>query len=172
MALAWTVLPIPKDAMAVKTAKSTAIHFQPSPRSKAYIGPPNNRPSFVFTRYFTANNPSAYFVEMPKRPVSQHHSTAPGPPSATAVATPTMLPVPMVAARAVANAPNWLTLPAASLSRLTDSLMAVHRWRCGKRSRMVRKICVPSSRMIMGHPQSRPLNSVKNSLRFSIMVWD
>jgi len=33
--------------------------------------------------------------------VSHIHKTAPGPPAATAEATPTMLPVPMVAARAV-----------------------------------------------------------------------
>ena len=49
---------------------------------------------------------SEYFVEMPNTPVSHIHSTAPGPPEATAVATPTMLPVPIVAAKAVVNAPK------------------------------------------------------------------
>ena len=43
---------------------------------------------------------------MPNTPVNQHHNTAPGPPSAIAVATPTILPVPIVAAHAVDNAPN------------------------------------------------------------------
>ena len=117
MALACTVLPIPKAATAVNTANSTAIFFHPSPRSRAYIGPPYTFPFSFFTRYFTASSPSAYFVEMPNSPVSQHHSTAPGPPSATAVATPMMLPVPMVAASAVANAPNCDTSPCDSLSR-------------------------------------------------------
>ena len=40
MLLACTVQPMPNDARAVKTAKSTASHFMPSPRSSAYIGPP------------------------------------------------------------------------------------------------------------------------------------
>ena len=38
--LAWTVQPMPNDAKAVKTAKNSASHFMPKPRSKAYIGPP------------------------------------------------------------------------------------------------------------------------------------
>jgi len=63
-------------------------------------------PSLVLTRYFTLNSASAYFVAMPNTPVSQHQKTAPGPPRATAVATPTMLPAPMVAASAVVSAPN------------------------------------------------------------------
>ena len=106
MALACTVLPMPKAAMAVKSANKIAIHFHPNPRSNAYIGPPSIRPSGVCTRYLMASRPSAYLVEMPNTPVSQHHNTAPGPPNATAVATPMILPVPMVAANAVANAPN------------------------------------------------------------------
>ena len=43
-------------------------------------------------------------VAMPNTPVSQHQSTAPGPPRAMAVPTPMMLPVPMVEARAVVRA--------------------------------------------------------------------
>ena len=111
MELACTVQPMPKEANAVKTAKSIASHFMFRPRSRAYIGPPYICPFVPFTRNFTASSPSAYLVAMPKMPVSQHHSTAPGPPNATAVATPTMFPVPMVAASAVASAPNWLTSP-------------------------------------------------------------
>jgi len=164
MALAWTVLPIPNEAQAAKTAKSTASHFHPSPFSSAYIGPPNMRPSAVFSRYLMASKPSEYLVAMPKTPVSQHQSTAPGPPSEMAVATPTMLPVPIVAASAVASAPNCDTSPVAPGSRLTDNLMAVHRCRCGMCSRIVRKICVPNNRMIIGQPHSSPLRVVKNSL--------
>jgi hypothetical protein len=63
-------------------------------------------PSFVFTLYLTARSASLYFVAMPNTPVSHVHSTAPGPHIATADATPTMFPVPIVAARAVAKALN------------------------------------------------------------------
>lgn len=84
------------------------------------------------------NKPSAYLVEMPNTPVSQHQNTVPGPPNAIAVATPMMFPVPIVAASAVANAPNWDTPPAVLLSLLTDKRMAVNIFRCGKRSLMVR----------------------------------
>ena len=41
---------------------------------------------------------------MPRIPVIQHQKMAPGPPRATAVETPMMLPVPRVAARVVARA--------------------------------------------------------------------
>ena len=162
MALACTVLPMPKAAMAVKSAKSTPNQRAPSPRSRAYIGPPNMRPSAVVMRYLMASSPSAYLVAMPKTPVSQHHNTAPGPPRAMAVATPMILPVPMVAASAVASEPNCDTSPLASGSFFTDRRMAVNIHRCGKRSRMVRNTWVPSKRIIMGHPHSQELRVAKS----------
>ena len=152
MAFACTVLPIPKAAMAVKTQKTTPSHFMPRPRSRAYIGPPIMRPLALRTRYFMAKSPSAYLVAMPNTPVSQHQSTAPGPPSDMAVATPMMLPVPMVAASEVASAPNWLTSPRASGSFFTDRRIAVPSLRCGTFSRNVRKMWVPSKSTIIGHP--------------------
>src|SRR5574344_1705739 len=79
MALACTVFPMPKDAMVVNMANNVAIHFQPSPFSRAYIGPPNIPPFGVLSRYLIARRPSPYFVAMPKTPVNQHHNTAPGP---------------------------------------------------------------------------------------------
>lgn len=139
MALACTVFPMPKAATAVKKANRMAIFFQPKPRSKAYIGPPSILPDFVLTLYFTASRPSEYFVAMPNKPVSQHQSTAPGPPRATAVATPIMFPVPIVAAKAVARAPNCDTSPSACSSFLTESFMAVNILRCGNFSLTVRK---------------------------------
>ena len=45
-------------------------------------------------------------VAMPKRPVNHIQNTAPGPPKVIAVATPTMLPIPTVAARAVMRVEN------------------------------------------------------------------
>ena len=125
--LAWVMLPMPKAAMAVSAANSIPSGLLPRPRSSAYIGPPAIMPLGCLTRYFTLSTASAYLVAMPKTPVSHIHNTAPGPPAATAVATPTMLPVPMVAASAVVSAPNWLTSPSPSFSRENDSLIA-----CGR----------------------------------------
>ena len=126
----------------------------PRPFSSAYIGPPSIVPSAVLTRYFTASSASLYFVAMPSTPVSHIQSTAPGPPRLTAVATPTMLPVPIVAASAVVSAPNGLTSPAAPFSGVTDNLIAVNRYRCMNAVRMVRKMCVPKSAMRSGGPQT------------------
>ena len=61
---------------------------------------------------------------MPKTPVSHIQSTAPGPPAATAVATPTMFPVPMVAASAVISAPKWLMSPSPSRRRWKERRIA------------------------------------------------
>ena len=48
---------------------------------------------------------------MPKNAATSIQKSAPGPPVPMAVATPTMLPVPTVAERAVQSAPNELTSP-------------------------------------------------------------
>ena len=125
MALLWMVQPMPKVARNAKRANSTASHLQPMPRSMAYMGPPSIVPSFVVMRYLIESRPSAYLVAMPNTPVTQHQKTAPGPPIVTAVATPMMLPVPMVAARPVARAANCETSPFEFASRWNDSLMAL-----------------------------------------------
>src|SRR5574344_185809 len=106
MALDWTELPIQTAAIEVNTAKRLAAHLQFKPRLSTYIGPPSILPLGVVTLYFTDSNASEYFVDIPNTPVSQHQSTAPGPPIETAVATPIILPVPIVAAKAVAKAEN------------------------------------------------------------------
>ena len=83
-------------------------------------------------------NMDAHFPQPIHRPDGQcivevlrigDQSTAPGPPSDTAVATPMMLPVPMVAANEVARAANWLTSPLESLSFFTEIFSAVHIFR-------------------------------------------
>ena len=68
------------------------------------MAPPCILPSGVRTRYLTAMRDSPYLVAIPNTPVIQHQNTAPGPPMKMAVPTPTMLPVPMVEARAVVSA--------------------------------------------------------------------
>ncbi len=74
---------------------------------------------------------------MPKMPVSHIHSTAPGPPESTAVATPTIDPVPSVEASEVAMAPKLLTSPWAPESFVTESLSARGSLRWMPRVRMV-----------------------------------
>ena len=69
------------------------------------------RPSGATWRYFTASNPSAYFVAIPKNAATSIQKSAPGPPVVIAVATPTMFPVPIVAESAVHSAPNADTSP-------------------------------------------------------------
>ena len=51
---------------------------------------------------------------MPKKAASHIQKSAPGPPAQMAVATPTILPVPMVAESAVHSAPKLETSPAPS----------------------------------------------------------
>ena len=156
MALIWVPQPMPKEARAARAAKSTPSHFRPRPRSRAYMAPPCILPSGVRTRYLTAMRDSAYLVAMPKIPAIQHQNTAPGPPRKMAVPTPMMLPVPMVEARAVVSAWNWLTSPGESGSRVTDRRMPVKVLRWIKPVRTVINRWVPSSRTIMGMPQIKP----------------
>ena len=156
IALTWVAQPIPKDATPPNRANRKPSHFIFRPLSRAYIAPPCMRPSLVFTRYLTAIRDSAYFVAIPNTPVSQHHRTAPGPPSAIAVPTPIMFPVPIVAASAVVSAPKDETSPSASGSFDTESLIPLLRvFLCMKPVRIVMKMCVPRSRMIIHQPQTK-----------------
>ena len=123
-AFACTMQPMPKPQSAASAAKRIPAHLACSPRSSAYIAPPIIVPFSLRTRYLTAISVSAYFVAMPKTPVSHIQSTEPGPPRAMAVPTPTMLPVPMVEESAVVSAPNWETSPSESSSRVTLMRMA------------------------------------------------
>ena len=75
------------------------------------MGPPDISPLELVTRYLTASTPSAYLVAMPNSAVIHIQNTAPGPPATTAVATPAILPVPMVADSAVIRAPKCETSP-------------------------------------------------------------
>jgi hypothetical protein len=60
---------------------------------------------------FSASKPSAYFVAIPSKAANHIQNNAPGPPATIAVATPTILPVPMVADKAVHNAAKLVTSP-------------------------------------------------------------
>jgi hypothetical protein len=55
-------------------------------------------------RNLSPNAASENFTEVARKPYTQIQNNAPGPPEMMAVATPMMLPVPMVAASPVMNA--------------------------------------------------------------------
>ncbi len=74
-----------------------------------------------------AKTPSAYFVAIPKNAAIHIQRSAPGPPSLMAVATPTILPVPTVAARAVASAAKLEISPLPFASDLKISFKAFGR---------------------------------------------
>src|SRR5699024_9928507 len=99
-----TMLPIPNAAIAPNNANRIQSHLALSPCSRYYIGTADISPFELVTRYLTARMASPYFVAIPNNAESHIQNTAPGPPRTTAVATPTMLPVPMVAAIAVVRA--------------------------------------------------------------------
>ena len=168
MELPCVIFPIPKQAMAVKIANRIPSHFCPIPRSSAYMGPPMKEPSFARTLYLMERTASLYFVAMPKSPVSQIQSTAPGPPIPTAVATPTIFPVPMVAAMAVASAPKPLTSPLASVSGVTDILIALSVFLWMNLVRNVRNTWVPTRRQSMTGPHTKPLMVLTKLLNASI----
>ena len=101
-----TMEPMPKPARPPKMANSVPSHFHllPRPFLMAYIGPPTHWPWSFFSRYFTASTTSPYLVAMPSSAVIHIQNSAPGPPTAMAVATPAILPVPTVADSAVISA--------------------------------------------------------------------
>ena len=130
----------------------------PEPQRMVYMGPPRNSPRPVFRRYFTASRHSAHLEDRPSRAESSIHTRAPGPPATRAVATPAMLPVPMVAARVVIRAERGETSPpspADRASRLKVLFSAQPRFRQGrKRVRRVRKAPVPTSSASIQGPQT------------------
>ena len=133
MALVCTAEPMPKmvkQAMMANQMASTLAHQGTVPSSRlkrcshTCMAPPIMLPRTSFTRYFMAAKTSVYLVAMPRMPVSHIHSTAPGPPASTAVATPTIEPVPSVEASEVTIAPKLVTSPWAPSSLVTESLSA------------------------------------------------
>ncbi|CAK7004381.1 MAG: hypothetical protein EUB_01425 [Eubacterium sp.] len=84
-----------------KNASRLPSHLTLKPFFMAYMGPPAISPDEFVSRYLTARTLSPYLVERPNSALIHIHTSAPGPPNTMAVATPTILPVPMVAARAV-----------------------------------------------------------------------
>ena len=120
-------LPIPKEAITANTANKTASILPGSLSLNAalieYIGPPSISPLSFTTRYLIANAHSENLLVIPKAAEIHIQTSAPGPPATIAVATPTMLPVPIVAARAVIRAAKGETSPSPPSLSVRDSLL-------------------------------------------------
>ena len=91
-----------KPAKQKKEAKN--FHCLPSPSTITYIGPPCISPAESFPLYIIAKVQVKYFVTTPTNALTHIQKTAPGPPTFMAIATPAILPIPTVAAKAVDKA--------------------------------------------------------------------
>ena len=111
-------------------------------------------PSSFTSRYLIASIHSAYFVAVPRIAANHIQKRAPGPPAAMAVATPTMLPVPIVAERAVHNAEKPESSPAPSffLKIPLKARPSFENWI--PREAIVRIRPVARIRMIVGRPHT------------------
>ena len=113
--LPCVMLPIPNEAMTVKSANNHASMVPSvllwSPFFMVYIGPPLISPFALTSRYLMASIHSLNFEVSPNAAEIHIQTRAPGPPDTIAVATPTILPVPIVAARAVVRAEKGETSP-------------------------------------------------------------
>lgn len=125
MELACVMLPMPNDASTTKSENRKAsvrpTYLFLMPFFIAYIGPPAISPTLFVSRYLTARTDSPYFVERPNAALIHIQTSAPGPPKTMAVATPTMLPVPIVADSAVMSDWNGEMSPAC-LSRFEKTM--------------------------------------------------
>ena len=125
--LACVILPIPNEAsnanIANKPAKSLPGSLSLNAALIEYIGPPSISPFSFLTRYFVASAHSANFVVIPNAAEIHIHTNAPGPPATIAVATPTILPVPIVDANAVISAEKGEISPEPSAPFWRDSLL-------------------------------------------------
>ena len=92
---------------------------------------------------------------MPKKAASHIQKSAPGPPSLIAVATPTMLPVPTVAASAVQSALNESMSPSPLFLAKNMSFRALGSLTtCSSVSRNVSQMPVPTSKTKSHGPQT------------------
>ena len=139
-----------------------------------YIGPPLISPFSFTSRYLIASIHSLNLEVKPNAAEIHIHTSAPGPPETIAVATPTIFPVPIVAARAVVSAENGETSPSpllfvrASLLRVLFS--AYPRFlHVRNLVRIVRNIPVPTSKINITGPQTKSSIFVMIAFNCSIL---
>ena len=138
-----------------------------------YIGPPDISPFSLVSRYLIASMHSLNLEVRPKHAELHIHTRAPGPPANIAVATPMMLPVPIVAASAVISAENGDTSPVPRfvvLASLLRTLWSAYpRFLHGRNlRRMVRKIPVPTRSTSMTGPHTKV--SIKPTISFTFSI--
>ena len=158
------MFPIPKEAITANRAKSHArtapnvLFFRPF--FIVYIGPPLISPLAFISRYLIASMHSLNLEVRPNAAEIHIHTRAPGPPDTIAVATPTILPVPIVAASAVVSAENGETSPSPRLfvrASLLRVLFSAYPRFLHVRNlvRNVRNIPVPTNRTSITGPQTK-----------------
>ncbi|AZQ13262.1 hypothetical protein STH12_04236 [Shewanella khirikhana] len=140
------------------------------------MGPPIWLPFSSTSRKRTASTASEYLVAIPTSAVHHIQNSAPGPPTKIAVATPAMLPVPMVAESEVIRALKGLTSPLTSLPLpgvLPDhsKRKPLPNLRIG-RSLRPKDRYKPTPRIMtsMGMPHTKPLIDLTNSVTASIQT--
>ena len=123
------MFPIPTEAI---TANSANNHPNAHPTFlflkaffMVYIGPPLISPFSFTSRYLIASIHSENLEVRPNAAEIHIQTNAPGPPATIAVATPTILPVPIVAANAVVNAENGEISPSPPLDFWRAFLLSV-----------------------------------------------
>ncbi len=170
-------LPMPKDATTANNANSQPRTAPSFLCLKAffivYIGPPDISPFSLTSLYLIASIHSLNLEVSPKQALIHIQTSAPGPPDTIAVATPTILPVPIVAASAVVNAENGEISPfplvfcLASLLRVL--LIAYPRFRQVRNPvRIVRNTPVPTNRISITGPHTKSSTVTSTSASFSI----
>ena len=169
-------LPIPKEAITANKAKSQPImapvFLWRNAFFMVYIGPPDISPFSFTSRYLIASIHSLNFDVIPNAAESHIHTKAPGPPDTMAVATPTIFPVPIVAAKAVVKAEKGETSPSPffSLASLLNTLLMAY-GRLRQQSAfvlIVRKIPVPTNKSSITGPQTT--SSIRWSTFASVSV--
>ena len=122
-------------------------------------------PVFAHTIFNVIERSAKYMAAFINGAVLDGQYSAPAPPATSAVATPTILPVPMVADRAVQRAAKLLTSPWPSFSFWNMYLQAMPSlWNWIPRRRMVKKIPVARIRTIRGTPHTKPSSQFRNAL--------
>lgn len=162
------MFPIPKAAKKARKAYKYPKHFPSlfhfSPFTMVYIGPPQYSPASLRTLYFTASMLSANFVDIPIKEDTTIQKSAPGPPRTIADATPTIFPVPIVAASSVIKEENGVIPSDFSFEELSPSTLyaqQAHRMakanlrRGRKRIRNIRNIPVPNISASIHGPQTK-----------------
>ena len=170
-------MPIPKDAITAKKANNQLeilpIFLFLNAFLIVYIGPPDISPLELSPRYFVASIHSLNFVVSPNNAEIHIHNKAPGPPDIIAVATPTILPVPIVEASAVVSDEKGETSPFLE-DFVLDSLLKVifiaypRFFHVKNRVFIVRKKPVPIKKTSIGGPHIKLSTVVISSVKLFI----